>query len=388
MKITDVEAMVLDTGKNYENPVDAAEAHGVRYVCLIKVSTDEGVTGWSDVETQPHAAKAVVDAPSSGVPGFEGLRTVLLGEDPMETERLWEKMYVCAAYYGRAGVVMQAMSGIDIALWDIKGRATGLPIHRLLGAKYRDRVRAYASTLFRPTPGDMKRAVAGYLEQGYTAVKFGWGAFGRGEKADIALVAAARQEAGPDVDILVDAGWYAPDLKSPFRPRSRKEWRRVAAAFEDLDVFWIEDCFHPQDYDSYADLAAATSIRVAAGEQEATARGFETLADRGHVDVLQPDLSRCGGITVGRRVADLARERNIDCCCHAWLTDLLSAASLHLTAYQQKTLFLEFNVSRAEALHSICRAPIRLKGGMIPVPDGPGLGVEVDEAAVMRYRVA
>ena len=170
MKITDVEAMVLDTGKNYPDPAEALEAHGVRFVSLIKISTDEGITGWSDVETQPHVGKAVVDAPSGGAVGFESLRAALLGEDPLERERLWQKMYRFLAYYGRQGAGMQMLSGADIALWDIAGKAFGQPVCKLLGARYRDRVPVYASTLFRPTPNAMRAAVAGYLARGFRAI--------------------------------------------------------------------------------------------------------------------------------------------------------------------------------------------------------------------------
>ena len=211
MKIVDVEAMVLDTGKNYSDPSVAAEAHGVRFVSLIKITTDEGITGWSDIETQPHVGKAIVDAPSGGLIGFESIKAALLGEDPLEHERLWQKMTRYLAYYGRQGAGMQMISGADIALWDIAGKALGQPVSKLLGARYRDQVKAYASTLFRPTPDAMKAAVAEYLEYGFRAIKFGWGVFGYDLRQDIALVRAAREEAGPDVEIMVDAGWYGTD---------------------------------------------------------------------------------------------------------------------------------------------------------------------------------
>nr|HMN28669.1 hypothetical protein [Caldilineaceae bacterium] len=177
MEIIDVEAMVLDTGKNYPDPKEAAEAHGVRFVSLIKITTDEGITGWADIETQPHVGKAIVDAPSGGAIGFESIKAALVGEDPFERERLWQKMQRFLAYYGRQGAGIQMISGADIALWDIVGKATGQPVSKLLGAHYRDKVKAYASTLFRPTPDAMKQAVEEYLNHGFRAIKFGWGVF-------------------------------------------------------------------------------------------------------------------------------------------------------------------------------------------------------------------
>jgi L-alanine-DL-glutamate epimerase-like enolase superfamily enzyme len=388
MKITDVEAMVLDTGQDYGDPSAAGQAPGVRFISLIRIGTDEGITGWSDVETQPHVGRAVVHAPSGGQVGFEPLRAALLGENPLERERLWQKMYRYVGYYGRRGAGMQMMSGVDIALWDIGGKALGQPIWALLGARYRERVPAYASTIFRPTPSDMKRAVAGYVEQGFRAVKFGWGVFGRDLGLDVALVRAAREEAGPDVALMVDAGWYDVDGARPCRQRALKDWIRLALALEELDVFWLEDFLHPENVAGYAAVAGATTtLRIAAGEQAAGLGEFERLAEEGKVDVLQPDLSRCGGLTVGRQVAEMAERRQIECAPHAWLTDLLKAASLHLNAYQAGSLYLECNVSSASLLSRLCRDPIRMQGGMIPLPEGPGLGVEVDEELVAKHRV-
>lgn len=388
MRITDVEAMVLDTGKNYANPDEASEAHGVRFISLLKISTDEGIAGWSDVETQPHVGKAIVDAPSGGAIGFESLKAALLGENPLEHERLWQKMYRYLAYYGRQGAGMQMLSGADIALWDIAGKALNQPLCQLLGARYRDTVKAYASTLFRPTPDAMKEAVAGYLDRGFRAIKFGWGVFGHDPALDIALVKAAREEAGPHVDLMVDAGWYGVGHDDPYRPRSLKDWLRVTAALEDLGVFWLEDFLHPDNLAGYAKIAArTTTLRLAAGEQYAGMAEFERLVDEGHIDVLQPDLSRCGGVTIGKHIADLAVRRGVECAPHAWLTDLLTAASLHLNAYLMHSLYLEYNVSSASLLTNLCQPKLAMVDGSIPIPVGPGLGVQVDEAMVERYRI-
>jgi L-rhamnonate dehydratase len=388
MKITDVEAIVLDTGKDYPDPREASEAHGVRFVSLIRIATDEGIEGWSDIETQPHVGKTIVEAPSGGQIGMESLRAALVGEDPLERERLWQKMYRFLAYYGRQGVGMQMISGADIALWDIAGKALGQPIHKLLGAKYRDRVRAYASTLFRPTPDEMKRAVASYVERGFRAMKFGWGVFGEDIALDVALVRAAREEAGAGVTLMVDGGWYGTSYHNPYKHRPIKDWIRLARQLEELDVFWLEDFLHPENLEGYAAVAQHVStLRIAAGEQAAGIDEFEGLAIEGQVDVLQPDLSRCGGLTVGRQIADFAMRRQIDCVPHAWLTDLLKAASLHLNAYLRSSQYLEFNVSTASLLNQLCREPIAMRDGTIAVPAGPGLGVEVDPDVVRRYRV-
>lgn len=381
MKITDVEAIILESPYDNAVPEGSLDAHGVKHCLLLKVSTDEGITGWSDIETAPHVAAAAVMAPESGAGVFEGLKTLALGEDPFDTERLWDKIYRGTIYYGRRGVAMQVLSGFDIACHDIMGKAIGRPLYKILGGAFRSKVRAYASTLFRSSPDDIKRACEFYLSRGFTAIKFGWGVFGRDRKRDIALVAAAREAIGPEVELMVDPGWMTP--RSPF------EAIELLRALEPYRIFWLEDFLHPENYDGYARVKeAGVRTRLAAGEQEATAWGFHDLMTRGRIDVLQPDLSRCGGFTQARKILWEAQRAGVEVCPHAWLTDLLSAASLHLNACLPRSLFLEYNVCDNPMLRQVIRNPVEMdRDGMITVPDGPGLGIEVDEEAVKKFRV-
>jgi L-alanine-DL-glutamate epimerase-like enolase superfamily enzyme len=330
----------------------------------------------------------IIEAPSGGQIGFESLRQALIGEDPLERERLWQKMYRYLAYYGRQGAGMQMISGADLALWDIAGKTFQQPVCKLLGAKYHHQIKAYASTLFRPTPDDMRRAVAAYLEKGFRAIKFGWGAFGHDLKLDCALVQAARLEAGADTVLMVDGGWYGTSYADPFRARSVRDWIFLSQELEALDIFWLEDFLHPENFQGYAEVSGSvTKMRIAAGEQLAGYAEFERLAVEGKAHVLQPDLSRCGGLTVGRQIAEFAQRRGIDCVPHAWLTDLLKAASLHLNAYLMNPLYLEYNVSTASLLNHLCLDRIEMVDGLIPVPEGPGLGVSVDEEMVKKYAI-
>ncbi len=380
MKITDVEVLVLEAPGSYAAPEGSEEAYGIRHLGIVRVSTDAGITGYADLETQPHVARAIVDAPGDGaVPGFQGLRSVLLGEDPVEVERLWHKMYMASVYYGRRGAAIQVISGIDIALWDIIGKATSQPVYKLLGGGYRDRVRAYASTLFRPEPTAIEEACGRYLEQGFTAVKFGWGVFGQDPDRDECLVGAARRALGDKTDLLVDAGWYV--------ERTAKEAIQMVRRIAPYRPFFVEEPLHPEDYDGYAQLADAVDTLIACGEQEATEWGFRTLIERGRVDVVQPDLSRCGGFTAARKIVNLAQLHNRLCIPHAWLSDLLTAASLHLNAFLRRSVFQEFNVTTGPLSREICANPMRMEDGHLRVPQGPGLGVEVDETAIEKYRV-
>lgn len=382
MKIMDVEVLVLKSPGLYTNAEGSEEPPGPTYMGVVRVATDAGITGYSDMETAATVAKAAVEAPrwsESGMECFDGLRSLILAENPLEVERLWYKMYRGSIYYGRRGVALQAISAIDIALWDIVGKFYRQPVHILLGGKWRDKVRAYASTLFRPTPQAMRESARRYLDEGFTAIKFGWGVFGKDPNLDVRLVEAARTEIGDAVDLLVDTGWFV--------ERTPKQAIQLVRSLEPFRPFFIEELLHPEDYDGYRQVAEAVDTLIACGEQESTDWGFQQLIERAKVDVLQPDLSRCGGFTVARKIVHMAERANLLVVPHSWSSDLLTAASLHLNAFQRRAVFVEFNTSQGPLSRAMVKEPLRLVDGYIPVPCGPGLGVEVDEATLEKYRV-
>jgi len=382
MKISSVELIVLKSPGLYNNSATAAEPEGPTYMGLVKVSTDSGLTGYSDIETCASVAKACVDAPKwslePGMECFDGLASLLLGENPLEVERLWYRMYRGSIYYGRRGVALQAISAIDIALWDICGKHYGQPVHILLGGKWRSRIPAYASTLFRSTPAAMAEAVDSYTAQGFTAVKFGWGGFGQNERRDVPLVEAARTALGPDRHLLVDTGWFV--------ERTPKEAIRLVDSITPCNPYFVEELLHPEDYDGYHKVATAVRVPIACGEQEATDWGFQQLIERGGVDILQPDLTRCGGFTVARKIVHMAERANRLVIPHSWSSDLLTAASLHLTAFQRRAEFVEFNTSQGPLSRQLVRNPITLDEGHLNVPTGHGLGVEVNEDVIAKFR--
>ena len=383
MKITNVEVLVLKSLGLYNNPEGSEEPLGPTYMGIVRVSTDAGITGYSDMETVASVAKAAVDAPRWSQPGtecFDGLASLVIGENPLEVERLWYRMYRGSIYYGRRGVAIQAISAIDIALWDIMGKFYQQPVCVLLGGKWRDKVRAYASTLFRPTPEAMREAAKKYLDEGFTAMKFGWGVFGKKPRLDVRLVEAARKEIGDDNDLLIDTGWFI--------ERTPKQAIQVIRSIEPFRPFFVEEILHPEDYDGYAQVASSVDTLVACGEQEATEWGFEQLIKRGKVDVLQPDLTRCGGFTVARKIVHMAERANVLVIPHSWSSDLLTAASLHLNAFQRRAVFVEFNTSQGPLSRAMVKEPLRLVDGYVSVPGGPGLGVEVNEETLEKYRIA
>ncbi|WP_264711807.1 mandelate racemase/muconate lactonizing enzyme family protein [Limobrevibacterium gyesilva] len=389
LRITEVEPILLRGDRAYRAAAGAEEAtDNGDWQLLVRVGTDEGLTGWADAETLAPAAVAIIAGQSMGIMGFRTLSELLIGENPLDVERLWDKLYVGSAYYGRRGVAMQCLSAIDNCLWSIRAQAAGMSLARLLGGRRRDRITAYASTLFRETPEAMEEAARGYVSRGFRAVKFGWGVFGEDPGRDRELVAAARAALGPDRHLLVDPGWYPVGWKTPGPMRSRRQAEALCDWLADYDVGWVEDFIHPERFDEYAYVRARSPVPIAAGEQVATIWDFQRFIGEGCVDVIQPDLSRCGGVSVATKVAGLAEQAGIDLVPHSWLTHLLTGYSLQLIATLPRARFVEFNVSQSPLTAGIARASFALDAdGAVPIPDSPGIGVEVDLDFIRAHRV-
>ncbi len=372
LKITGVEAIYLRL------PEVKTQCDSGQDALIVKVTTNAGIVGYGEVDSNPMAVKGCIEGPFSHTTAT-GLAQVVIGEDPFRTEYLWHKMYRANIYGGRRGVGVHAISGIDLALWDIKGKALGLPVWKLLGGGFRDRFRAYASSLFGETPRETGERARRFAGQGYTAVKFGWDPMGRDEATDIALVREARAGLGPDLDLMIDAGLVY-DAKTAIQR---------ARAFEAYHPFWFEEPLLPDDYDGYAKLSAATSLRIAAGEEESERKSFLELMDKGKIDVVQIDLTRCGGFTEAIKIAALAADRGIPVVNHGFTTYLNVAAALHFLASIPNTLgLLEFVVEEGTTLRNSITPTITAKDGMVAVPTAPGLGIDPLEDGIARFRVA
>jgi L-rhamnonate dehydratase len=374
VKITDVEAIVLR-----QAVVDDGIADGSQDDLVVRIHTDEGITGIGEVDSSPELVRALVQAPSSHAVATS-LRDALIGEDPLDVERLWHKMYRGLIYFGRRGIAIHAISGLDIALWDIKGKALGKPVCELIGAVRHDRIRAYASRLMPDTTAEVRHAVSALREQGFTAVKLGWGPLGRDPDHDIRLAGAAREAGGDGVEILIDAGLgYGADAIPAIR---------VARELEQLGVYWLEEPFEPDEYEAYAELADAVDIPIAAGEQDATRWGFRELIERGHVDLIQPDVTRCGGITEMMRIAALAEDHGVALVPHAWKSGIIKAASLHVNAVLSEALFQEYCVAETDINTKLTHQLLPIEAdGYVAVPTAPGLGVDLDEDVLSSLRV-
>ena len=358
MKITNVEAIYVS------QKVVRAQCDSGQDALIVKVSTDAGITGLGEVDSAPLAAKAVIEGPFSQTIST-GLKHLLIGEDPFETERLWHTMYPRTIYSGRRGIGLHVMSGIDLALWDIKGKALGLPVWKLLGGGFHKKIRCYASSLFGTTPkktGDIAHRIR---DRGFDVVKFGWAPMGKDAKTDVDLVRQARRGLGDDADLMIDAGlvWD-----------SRTALQR-AKAFADFNIFWLEEPLQPDDYEGYAKLAASSPVHIAAGEQESGRASFLDLMDRGRVDIVQVDLTRCGGFTEAMKIASLAADRGLRVANHGFSTYINVHAALHWLNAIPNALITEFVVQENTDLRErLTKCHVRMKDGSLAVPDAPGLG--------------
>jgi L-alanine-DL-glutamate epimerase-like enolase superfamily enzyme len=370
MQITEVTAMVLRL------PEVTAACDGTQDTCLIRVNTDAGVTGWGEVDSCPSVVKAIVDAPLSHQI-CNGLGNALKGADPLAIEACTERMLSAANYYGRAAVGLHAMAGINLALWDIAGKACDRPVYQLLGGPFRKRFRAYCSILFGDTPEATRELGKRFAAEGFSAIKFGWGPMGQDEATDVALVREARKGAGEDVDILIDAGqvW---DWKTALKRANQ---------FAEFRPFWLEEPLHPDDVRGYARLSAESPVPIATGEAEARLEAFERLVTEGGVDWVQPDPGRCG-ISTMVAVGRMAHRNHAKVVNHAFKSGITISASLHALAAVPHGEVFEYCMADSPLRHELTHEAPAVEAGYVSVPEGPGLGVTVNEATVAKYRVA
>jgi L-alanine-DL-glutamate epimerase-like enolase superfamily enzyme len=302
------------------------------------------------------------------------LKEALVGEDPTLVERTMRKIRQRGGFKPWGA----AVSVVETALWDVAGKAAGRPISDLLGGARVPALPVYASEVMPETPDGVRRIAEKAVAGGYPALKLGWGPLGRDPGLDERLVHAARDSIGPDRDLMLDGGQaYTPK-------RAAELVRRV----EDARLYWLEEPFAPDDYDGYRRLSDLVPVRVAAGEADSTIGPFRRLVEHGHVDVLQPDLGRCGGFTVARQIAELARERRVEVVPHCFSSGVLVAASLHFACTLDRPTYSEYSVAESPLAGGLLTEPFVLESGTLAVPTGPGLGIELDEELVERLRMS
>ncbi len=337
---------------------------------LIAVQTEEGLVGVGSVFTSEALVRGSLAL----------LEPLLIGEEALEPERVSEKLHQHTFWQGRGGAVTHTISGIDIALWDILGQAAGEPVGRLLGGRYRERVRPYASVLMQE-PEPLAERLRAIKAQGFRAFKIGWGPFGRGSHAlDEAIVRAAREAIGPDSLLMVDAG-----ASDAFWPQGYKWALRAADMLADYEVTWFEEPLLPDSLDDYVRLREHSRVPIAGGEVLTRRQSFQPWLEARAFDIVQPDVTKVGGISEERRIAWMAREHGVKFIPHGWNTAVGLAADLQLASAFPDTDLVEY-LTGSPFIDEIVAEPWRLDAaGMLVISDAPGLGLKLNRDAVSKY---
>lgn len=369
MKITEIICQLLRI------PCVETKTASSQDAVLVRVRTDDGLEGIGEADSQPEVVKAIIDAPYSHNIAC-GLRQLLIGENPLETERIWQKMHRRTMYFGRSSVTITAMAAIDMALWDLKGKYFNQPIHRLLGGKHHDQIKAYASNLFGRDGKETREIAQRWRAAGYRAIKFGWEPMGESESLDLELVRGAR-EGIEDGVLLIDAGciWDA-----------RTALRR-AEAFKQYNIEWLEEPLRPDDVDGYRWLRDRSPVPIAGGEEECGREAWRPLIENRALDVYQVDLAR-NGFTESDYIKQRVQEIGARLCNHCYTSPVTVAASLHWLSTCRDAFLFEDCVENSPLRHELTHERVQAENGWITVPDGPGLGITLNEDFIKSHLVA
>lgn len=335
---------------------------------IVAVFTDDGRVGLGSVFTSAALVRGALDV----------LRPQLIGQH-VEPERLSERLHRATFWLGRGGSITHAISGVDQALWDLFGQLTGQPVGRLLGGMHRERVRPYASLLM-DEPGPMAEYLQRLVEQGFRSFKIGWGPFGRVSAAkDEQIVAAAREAIGPDAELMVDAGGSDTAWSNGYK------WALAAAQMlADYDVVWFEEALRPDLIDEFVLLREHSPVPISGGEVLTRRQSFEAWIDRGALDIFQPDVTKCGGISELRKIAWRVHDRGLRLVPHGWNTAIGLAVDLQLAAGLPDVDRIEY-ITGSPYVDDLVTRPWELVDGELAIPQTPGLGITVSPEALERY---
>ncbi len=376
MKIRDIKTYILDAA--LAEPFAYSQAwYERRGACLVEIIGEDGNSGWGEAFGPARLTAPIVDY----------YKSLLIGEDALATERHWQAMYNRLRDHGQKGLAIEALSAVDMALWDLKGRHLGVSVHRLLGGPLRDKVEAYATGFYRKRGGDpiayLVDEAHERLAQGFTGIKL---KLGFGMTDDLRLCHAVRRAVGDGPAIMIDAN-HAYDATGAIA---------LGRRIEELNIAWFEEPVPPEDLAGYREVKAALTIPIAGGEAEFTRWGFRSLITERLVDILQPDIAAAGGISETKKIADMANAFGVRVNPHVWGTGVALAASLQLIAalpHNPPGLhpiepLLDFDQSEHPIRMAVIREPIVQREGWVAIPDRPGLGIEIDRAALAQFTAA
>lgn len=388
MTITDVDAVWLHCPIPYEKQHVSDFGRLASFdTCLVSIHTDNGLVGYGEAKAAVGSVAGAGTYASLVSCIKHELKPILMGQDPTRITRLWEMMYNGTRDHyaldrgrtfpilGRRGLTVSSMSGIDIALWDLLGKHLGVPVATLLGGACRDTMPAYASGGWADVSaiGDQ---LAGYVEKGFNAVKMRVGVMDGDVTTSVNRVRAAREALGPSVKLMVDAhGTY-----------SVPEAKQFCRQLEDVGLYWFEEPVSADDRRGAAEVRASTSIPIAAGESEFTRFDFRDLIDLRAVDVLQPDMAICGGITEGMRISALAATHQLALAPHLWGSAFMFMAGLHVAFASPSAVILEYSLGANPMLHGLVDESIEASDGFLPAPTRPGLGITPDQDVINKYK--
>ena len=389
MKITDVETYVL-LADNY----DPSLTSSAQDTCLVIIKTDEGIEGYGECDTSPWVAKAFIESPGTHTMD-QCVKEILIGSNPLEINSLWKKIYIGSAMTGRRGAGVNAISAIDMALWDIKGKAENKPVYELLGGKKQNEVIPYAS--LQPVGHsfqEYKDSLVAWAEKakslGFKAVKsevtlngpYAHSGLNENDDKTTEVVAAVRKALGPDINLMIDVQYRWKDADEALR--TVKDW-------EEFDIYFLETPVWTDDIKSYAKMHDEAPMKIAAGEWLSTRYEFEDLIINGKIDVAQPDVGRCGGLTESIKIAEFSQKNNRIIVPHCWKTSVSISATAHFAFNTPNCAFIEY--LPPQLCVEILRKELATEGfeyidGKILPPTKPGLGIELNKDAIKKYQVA
>ncbi|MCH2212621.1 MAG: mandelate racemase/muconate lactonizing enzyme family protein [Fuerstiella sp.] len=337
---------------------------------IVVIHTDDGVTGYGSCFTSGSLVSAAVHL----------LWPLLKHQSAVEPERVSEALHQATFWQGRGGSVTHAISGIDIALWDIMGKICGQPVSRLLGGNYRSRIKPYGSILF-DEPNKLARTLESTTERGFRAIKMGWRPFGRRDRAfDEQLIQTARQTVGDNVELMVDAGG-----SEQHWPHGTSWARNTASMLAEYGIVWFEEALPPDDLEGFAELTRVSPIPISGGEVLARRQAFQPFLQHRAFDIVQPDVTKCGGLSEFRRIAQMAEDRNIEVVPHGWNTAVGLAADLQIAAFLPNARYVEY-LTPSAYIEELTAEPFTLDDeGLLTIPDRPGLGINIDPARLAVF---
>ena len=375
MKITKIEPIIVNHNLNKSFYFSQAE-YSKRTVCIVKITMDDGTYGWGEGYGPAILVKA----------GIEFLTPFVIGKNPLSQENIWQDMYLRSLDFARGGILVSSLSAIDVALWDLKGKILNQPISVLLGGRKREKVRAYATGMYfskeKNLSQQMTEEALNFKKQGFEAMKM---KVGLGIKEDIKNVKAVRNAIGTDIELMVDAD----------HAYSLKEAVQLAKGMEEFNLYWFEQPINPQDYLGYRELRSKTSIPIAAGEIEFLRVGFLNLLQNHSVDIVQPDICTAGGITEMKKIGGIINTFGIEMVPHCWGTGVSLSAALQVLSnwdispgrLHEPELLLEFDRTENPLREDLITPKFDFINGRLDIPDKPGLGIDIDEGVLAKYRI-